>query len=55
MSTHLPTLVLSIEQRLVATELARLSRGTSAILISTLSLLCWAALVVIALALWELV
>ena len=55
MSTYLPTLLLSVEQRLVATDPARLSRGMSAILIGTLSLLCWAALVAIALALWELV
>jgi len=55
MSTYLPIPPPSIEQRLVATDPARLARGTSAILIGTLSLVCWAVLVTIALALWELV
>ena len=55
MGTYLLMPLLSLEQRLVATDPDRLSRGMSALLISTLSILCWAVLVAIAVALWELV
>ena len=55
MSIHLLIPLLSLEQRLVATEAPRLSRGISVIVIGALSSLCWAVLIAIALALWELV
>ena len=55
MRTHFPRPILSLEQRLVATEVARLSRGMSVIVIGTLSILSWAVLVAVVLALWELV
>ena len=55
MSTYLPILLLSLEHRLVATEAPRLSRGMSVIVIGVLSVLCWAGLIAIVLALWELV
>jgi hypothetical protein len=54
MSTLLPTLLLSLEHRLVATDAARLAPGMSAIVIGALSILCWAVLVAIAFGLWEL-
>jgi hypothetical protein len=50
MSTHL-----RLGRRLHAADAARLSLGKSAIVIGALSLLCWAVLVAIVVALWELV
>ena len=46
---------MSVEQKLVATGAPRLSREMSVIVIGALSILCWAVLVGIVLALWELV
>ena len=55
MGTQFLVPLLSLEQRLVATDTPRLSRGMSVIVIGALSILCWAVLVAIVLALWELV
>ena len=55
MGTQFRVPLLSLEHRLVAPDSARLSRGMSVIVIGALSILCWAVLIAIGLALWELV
>ena len=55
MSTHLHIPLLSLEQRFVAPDGVRLSRGMSVIVIGALSILCWTVLVAIVLALWQMV
>jgi hypothetical protein len=52
--TPLLSLLVSLEHRLFRNDAARLSLGMSAIVVGALSILCWAVLVAIALALWEL-